>query len=43
MKKTILAALAVVALVLTVEAKSPCGCADCGGKCCPCDCSAECC
>lgn len=43
MKKTLFTALAVIALALAAEGKNACDCADCGGKCCPCDCAAGCC
>jgi hypothetical protein len=43
MKKFLFALLAVTALAFTVTAAAPCTCTDCGGKCCPCDCSAGCC
>jgi hypothetical protein len=43
MKKILFALMAVVALAFTVTAAAPCACTDCGGKCCPCDCSAGCC
>jgi hypothetical protein len=43
MKKFLFALMAVVALAFTASAKEACACTDCGGKCCPCDCSAGCC
>jgi hypothetical protein len=43
MKKILFALLAVTALAFTATAAAPCDCTDCGGKCCPCECSAGCC
>jgi hypothetical protein len=43
MKKFIIALMAVAGLALTATAAAPSTCSDCGGACCPCDCSAGCC
>ena len=43
MKNILFAIMAVLALYFTATAKEACKCTDCGGKCCPCECSAGCC